>query len=604
MSSPLHPIRTDDSAPHPLGSRARALLSSVFGPYAQDDRYGSRAINPMELYHNQVTRVQGPFSLRMFHRSWGLMFIQANISAPCTLLDFPSLERFTEEVRSHPYDIVGISSITTNVLKVRKMCEIVRRYLPDATIVVGGHVANLPDIEDQVDADFVVKGEGIRWFRRFLGDDPNQPIRHPVMPARTGTRSFGVSVRERKGAVAATVVPSVGCPIGCNFCATSAMFGGKGKFVDFYQSGDELFDAMCQLEAAMQTQSFFVLDENFLFHRRRALRLLELMQQNDKPWSLYAFSSAKVLRSYEIEQLVALGVSWVWLGLEGEDSTYGKVSGIDTFGLVKELRSHGIRVLGSTIIGLENHSPDTIDRVIDYAVRHDTDFHQFMLYTALPGTPLYAELSRAGLLLDETECPTPDTHGQDKFNYRHPQIENGLETEFLIRAFSRDFEVNGPSIIRSVETILAGWKRYKKHPDPRVRRRIAFDAKGLATAWSAAVAATARFYRDKLSMRAKMKVLLRELHREFGWKSRLSAVFGGPLLLRKIRAEAERLADGWTYEPPTFYEHNEAVEAVRGAEVVTSTPSRHTIPCSPSPQDDPTLCQTAGSEELQGVIDS
>ena len=44
---------------HPLGSRARVLLTSVFGPYARDDEHGSRAINPMELYHNQVTRVQG-----------------------------------------------------------------------------------------------------------------------------------------------------------------------------------------------------------------------------------------------------------------------------------------------------------------------------------------------------------------------------------------------------------------------------------------------------------------------------------------------------------------------------------------------------------------
>ena len=79
---------------HPLGSRARVLLASVFGPYAQDDEFGSRLLNPMELYHNQVTREQGPFSLRMFHRSWGLMLIQVNIQAPCALLDFPTLDRF------------------------------------------------------------------------------------------------------------------------------------------------------------------------------------------------------------------------------------------------------------------------------------------------------------------------------------------------------------------------------------------------------------------------------------------------------------------------------------------------------------------------------
>ena len=147
---------------HPLGSRARVLLASVFGPYAQDDEYGSRAINPMELYHNQVTREQRVFSLRMFHRSWGLMLIQCNISAPCTLLDFPILDRFIEEISTHRYDIVGIGAIQPNVGKVQKMCQLVREHLPDATIVVGGHVANLADLHDRIDADHIVRGEGVR----------------------------------------------------------------------------------------------------------------------------------------------------------------------------------------------------------------------------------------------------------------------------------------------------------------------------------------------------------------------------------------------------------------------------------------------------------
>src|SRR3989338_2316129 len=127
---------------HPLGSRAKILLASVFGPYAQDDEYGSRAINPMELYQNQVTRAEGPFSLRMFHRSWGIMLIQANISAPCTVLDFPTLERFVGEIKNFPYDVVGISSILPNIEKAKKMGQLIRRYLPQAKIVIGGHIAN------------------------------------------------------------------------------------------------------------------------------------------------------------------------------------------------------------------------------------------------------------------------------------------------------------------------------------------------------------------------------------------------------------------------------------------------------------------------------
>ena len=168
--SETHSVDSPPHATHPLGSRAKVLLTGVFGPYAQDDEYGSRQLNPMELYHNQVTRVQGPFSLRMFHRSWGLMLIQANIHAPCTLLDFPSLDRFIEEIKNRHYDVIGISSIIPNQLKVKKMCELIRKYQPHATIVVGGHIANMPDLRERIDADEIVQGEGVRWFRGFLGE--------------------------------------------------------------------------------------------------------------------------------------------------------------------------------------------------------------------------------------------------------------------------------------------------------------------------------------------------------------------------------------------------------------------------------------------------
>ena len=349
---------------HPKGSKAKVLLTGVFGPYAVDDEY-SRAINPMELYHNQVTREQGPFSLRMFHRSWGIMLIQANIQAPCTLLDFPVYDRFVSEIRDNDYDIVGITGITPNCAKVAKMCELVREHCPKATIVVGGHIANMPNLSELVDADIIVKGEGVRWFRNYLGEDTDQPINHPLITSGFGTRNVGMVVDEKPGDVAATLIPSVGCPLGCNFCSTSAMFGGKGKFVNFYETGDELFDVMCQLEEALNVSSFFVMDENFLLHRKRALRLLELMEENDKAWSLYVFSSANALRKYTIEQIVALGVSWIWMGLEGDGSQYTKLHEMDAHDLIADLQSHGIRILGSSIIGLEEHTPENIEKVID-----------------------------------------------------------------------------------------------------------------------------------------------------------------------------------------------------------------------------------------------
>ncbi len=103
-------------------------------------------INPMELYQNQVTRAQGPFSLRMFHRSWGIMLIQHNIPAPSTVLDFPTREAFVRELQEGRYDIVGLSGIIVNVGKIREMCRLVREHSPESTIVVGGHVAAIPGL--------------------------------------------------------------------------------------------------------------------------------------------------------------------------------------------------------------------------------------------------------------------------------------------------------------------------------------------------------------------------------------------------------------------------------------------------------------------------
>ena len=539
--------------PHPKGSNARILLSSVFGPYAQDDEFGSRSINPMELYHNQVTRAQGSFSLRMFHRSWGIMMIQENISAPCSVLDFPTRETFARELTANKYDIVGISSIIVNVGKVREMCRLVRELSPDSVIVVGGHVAAIPGLENMIDADHIVRGEGISWMRRYLGEDEHATIRHPNIISGIDTRIMGIRLPNRKGGTAATIIPSVGCPMGCNFCTTSSFFGGKGKFVNFYETGDELFAIMCRIESELKVQSFFVMDENFLLHRTRAMRLLELMKQGGKSWELSVFASANAIRKYTMLELVELGVSWVWMGLESPRAGYSKLQGNNVTQLTRELREHGIRVQGSTIVGLEHHTPDNIVEEIEAAIAHQTDFHQFMLYTPVPGTPLYQEMSEQGRLL--TDMDPADIHGQFKFNFRHAAISRDDSKRFLDWAFWRDFESNGPSLYRMCRTVLNGWQRYKDYPDPRVRERFAREARKLNSAYNAALWVMEREFRKvNRSVSEQIHKLRREVEKEFPVVARLTASSLGPLLWWTTRREERRLAKGRTYEPPTFLE--------------------------------------------------
>src|SRR5208283_2155560 len=98
-------------------------------------------------------------------------------------------------------------------------------------------------------------------------------------------------------------------------------------------------------------------------------------------------------------------------------------------------------------------------------------FHQFMLYTPVPGTPLYREMKEQGRMLDSVDLA--DIHGQFKFNFQHAAISREDSKRFLDWAFLHDFESNGPSLYRMCQTMLQGWRRYRDYPDPRVRARSA-----------------------------------------------------------------------------------------------------------------------------------
>ena len=145
---------------------------------------------------------------------------------------------------------------------------------------------------------------------------------------------------------------------------------------------------------------------------------------------------------------------------------------------------------------------------IEYAVRHDTVFHQFMLYTPNPGTPLYEKHKREGNLLPESQFPVADAHGQYRFNYRHPYIESGEEETYLLDAFRRDFEANGPSLLRLIRVLLNGWQMHKLH-SRRVRNRLAWEAAPLRSTYAGAVWAMKNYYHRILGSRNGREGFLR-----------------------------------------------------------------------------------------------
>ncbi|HEY3451503.1 MAG TPA: cobalamin-dependent protein [Myxococcales bacterium] len=427
----------------------RVLLSGVFGPFGVDDEFGRRE-NIMELFHNQVTKAQGAASLRYHHRTFGLYFLAENVQAPVTVLDFPTREKFEQVLRRERFDAVGISFIVPNFVKAREMARLVRAIQPHAEIILGGHGAAISGIEKLISCDHVVKGEGIRWLRRYLGEDPHAPIRHPALPAAEHKRIFGIP----SPGVGALLVPGVGCVNACRFCATSHFFGKA--YTPYFATGEELYRKALQVGEQLGTNDFFVMDENFLKSLDRARELLACMERDGKALTFAVFSSAEAIESFGVENMVRLGVTFVWLGAESKKETYSKNQGRDLGQLVQRLRDHGISVLVSGILFLEEHTPQNVWEDIDYIVGLGGDLTQFMMFTPLPGTRLHQELDEKGLL--DHDLPFEEWHGQHLLNWRHPAFSRGQATRLLSEAFEADFDRSSSSLYRMADTALRGVK--------------------------------------------------------------------------------------------------------------------------------------------------
>jgi hypothetical protein len=313
------------------------------------------------------------------------------------------------------------------------------------------------------------------------------------------------------------------------------------------------FDLMEGFENSMKVQTFFVMDENLLLHRARAMQLLEHMKAAGKSWGVAVFASANAIRKYSMQELVELGVSWIWMGLESVNSKHAKLEGKDTHELTHELREHGIRVQGSTIIVLEHHTPANIAAESEHAISHETDFHQFMLYTPVPGTPLYREMKEQGRMLDSVDLA--DIHGQVKFNFKHAAISRDDSQRFLDFAFWHDFERNGPSLYHMCGTMLKGWKRYRTTPDPSVRERFEREVAKLRSDYIAALWAMEHQFRSiNSTVGEQIQSLRKKVEKGFGVPTRFSSHILGPFMLWMARREERRLAAGKTYEPPTLVE--------------------------------------------------
>ncbi len=441
---------------------ARMLLTSVFKPFAIDDIY-SRKESICELFHNQLTHYQDIYSPRKHYPTYGLHLIANNISMPSTVIDYPTLPGFIREIIRNRYDYIGIGAIVPNFQKVKKMSEVIRDYSPQSKIIIGGFCATVPQLEHILDVDYVCIGEGISFVRELIGDEPDYEFSHPDVGDVT-VQMLGIPLRS----YLPSIVTSLGCTRGCDFCSPSHFFGKK--HITLLKTGRDIFNEMQRLEKKYNTTAFgLVGDDNFLLNRKRAKELHDLIVESGKPYSYGTFGSADLIRHWSCRELAEMGVDSIWIGRESKFDDYGKNEGIDLKGMIKDLKKWGIRTILSSILLLDRHTGENIQEDIDDHLACAPTFSQFSFYSPAPGTPLWDRMEDEGRLLKE--IPYEDCHAFKQPWFYHPHFTLAEAEKVQRDAYLRDYHELGPSLARLLDTVLEGYLSFRDTDSPSLLAR-------------------------------------------------------------------------------------------------------------------------------------
>ncbi len=518
----------------------RVLLSSVFKPFAIDGVYG-RADSKIELYHNQITKYQGVFSMRSFMNSFGLHAIANNIEVPTTVLDFPTLERFRREVKKG-YDIVGIGSIMPNFQKAKRMIEETRELSPKSTVVLGGFCATAPKVKEVMGPDYVCRGEGISFMRDLLGLSPEFEFKNPDV-YHEDREILGVPVR---GVKYPHICVGLGCSYGCEFCSPSHFFGRK--HLKFFTSGDALFEEMVRVKRKFKTNVVsFIGDDNFLLDRKRADELHRRVVESGEIFNIFLFGSADLAEKFGPERLAEMGVGLIWIGRESKFHDFSKNKRTDIKELVSELKKYGIKTILSSILLVDDHTRENIMEDVDEHIECAPAFSQFSLYAPVPGTPLYDRLSEEGRIL--TAIPFEEWHAFKQPWFVHPEFNLVEAEKAQERAYVRDFHELGPSTMRFIQVELEGWKNLGKSSKPHLRKR-AESVAGQAWKYRAILRAIEKLVPTD-EMRAMARATRDELEDAFGKTTFLEeSISQGLFISGRVRQARTRLW-GDALQPPT-----------------------------------------------------
>jgi len=304
------------------------------------------------------------------------------------------------------FDLVAISSFSAQIGEAYQLAD--RFRAAGMRVVLGGlHVSMRPE-EAREHADAVVVGEGEVSWLEVLADAERGELREQYDAAsqfdlaQAPLPAFEMLDVERYNRL--TVQTSRGCPLRCDFCAASVLIAPAYR----QKPVDKVLSEIDRIRELWRRPFIEFADDNAFVNRRYWKRLLPEFARRRVRW----FAETD-LSLYEDDELLALmrhsGCAQILIGLESP--TESGLRGIELRNdwkrrwwshyreAIRRIQSHGIRVNGCFVLGLDGHGPEVFDEVYDFAAELELFDVQITIQTPFPGTPLEARLRREGRLL-------------------------------------------------------------------------------------------------------------------------------------------------------------------------------------------------------------
>ncbi len=311
-------------------------------------------------------------------------------------------------------DVVLVSGMHVQAPQIEDVA--VRAHAAGKVVVLGGPSASASP-EMYPDIDYLHIGEMGDATDRLVARLDESIARPPAQlrfetKDRLALQDFPIPAYDLvplKNYLMLTVQFSSGCPYLCEFCDIPNLYGRQPRLKTPGQITAEL-DAM-RSQKGHPPVVYFV-DDNFIGNRKAAKEMLPhlLAWQKERGYPLN-FACEATLNIAKQPEILALmrdtSFIGIFVGIETPEAGALKAMrkdqnvAVPMMELIKTLNDYGLEVTSGIILGLDTDSDDTESRLKDFIELSHIPMLTINLLQALPKTPLWDRLARAGRIADD-----------------------------------------------------------------------------------------------------------------------------------------------------------------------------------------------------------